>query len=246
MEQHPKLAKIRALLAKAEGTQFEAEAEAYRETALRMMAEYGVEEAMLNEYRPEGSKEEVESRRIEVVGSYALSKAQFYQSVIKAMGGRAVRMVNQRGASKQVIMAYGYPSDLLRAEVLWTSILLQLGTALKNADRPWHVNDRGSIRAFNNAFVIGYFDRVGDRIQEREDRTRQQASQEPTQGTSTELVLVNRQLAVNNQFEKAHPKIRYSQRSTQSPMGFGAGRREGNRANIGGTGLGRAGQRALT
>lgn len=243
MSDNAKLALIRALLAKAEATEFEAEAESFRAKAFELMAQYGVEEAMINNLKPEGAKEAVESRRVVVDGRYALPKARFLQKIVVAMRGRAIRLVSERGASSQVIQVFGFPSDLDRAELLWTSLCLQMYTMVNHAVVPYYESPRG----YRNGLVAGFIETVGQRVKEREAKTRDEAEDASASDTvSVALVLFDRDSAVERAYETAYPRTK----SSSSSFGLGSGgyyegQAHGRKANLGGTGLGRASQTAI-
>ena len=64
--------RIRALLAKAEGTEFPAEAEAFTSKAQELMSRHAIDTAMLTNDRPHDLGSEVRSRRMHIDNPYAL------------------------------------------------------------------------------------------------------------------------------------------------------------------------------
>lgn len=246
MSEHPKLATIRALLAKAESSDYEGEAETYRAKAFQLMAEHGVEQTMLDAHKPVDSRETVVNRFIEVEGKWALAKARFLQRIVVAMRGQAVRYTGASDKARtEIVRVYGYPSDLDRAELLWTSLCLQLYTAVNRTEIPWHIQGyKGEVRAFRNSLVMGFVSEVADRVREREQWAAKSAEQSPA-GSGTALVLADRETAVEAIYRKDNPKIVRNNMRISNERGYEAGQREGRRANIGGTGLGQTGQRAI-
>ena len=125
-----KLTIIRALLAKAEDpATTEHEAEAYNVKASELIAKYGIDAALLAESRPETDK--LIDKRVEILAPYAVDKVTLFYVTLKAFRCEAIRLGSGR---VQVLRVYGYASDIERAELLYTSLLLQANTGL--ARRP--------------------------------------------------------------------------------------------------------------
>jgi len=270
---NPKLKLIRNLLAKAEATQFEHEADEFRSKAFELMAKYGVEEAMLNAHRPEAVREQVDVRLVEVLpGSYLNQRVHLLQQLATALGVENVHYLNskkrrQRRTKWEMRMGVpakpsvkneqktervelvGYPSDMGRVEMLWTSLCLQMATMVGRdpEGRLWAM-DRGQKRAYNNGRVAGFITEVTSRVALREVSAKQQAKQDDRSG-STALVLVDRATAIETFWKARHDPKSFSRSSssfgTSDYDGHAAGRKAGERANIGGTGLGQTEQRAL-
>lgn len=272
-ETNPKLVTILNLLAKAEGTDNQAEADIYRSKAFELMAKFGVDEALLNSHRPEGTRETPVVRVVEVlVGPYQKQRKDFLQKLMTALGCENVYYLNykqKRQRRSKFEMRYnmpkkpavknepetmkvecvGFPSDLDRAEILWTSLVLQMHTMLLDDSKMGWMG-RGEKRSYNNGRVAGFISEVSSRVRLREAATRQEAKQDETTGSSTALVLASREDAVAALWRERHDPKSFSRSSSSfgqsNDYGKEAGRASGRRANIGGTGLGRAEQKGLT
>ena len=83
------LDKIRSLLAKAESTEFEPEAEAFTAKAQELMARYRIDRAVLAAGTA-GDRKEPAARRVAVHDPYASAKATLLSQVADANGCRAV------------------------------------------------------------------------------------------------------------------------------------------------------------
>ena len=118
------LDRARALLAKAEGTDYPAEAQTYAEKAAEMMAHYGVEQAMLAGLL---NADPVESREIALTDPYLMTKAlllkhaavglncaMIYMQTTFRSRGKVIRVEDRRG------VLWGHRSDLERVEFLYT------------------------------------------------------------------------------------------------------------------------------
>jgi hypothetical protein len=129
---------------------------------------------------------------------------------------------------------FGYTSDLDRAELLYTSLLVQMHRATAWAERSLSSYDRRHIRAWRRSFMLGYIRAVVNLVKAAEEAARGQAKAEETPGsTSTALVLVNREVAVKAAYKAAYPQTRQS-KITYSGSGYGDGHAAGQRADLGG------------
>ena len=111
------LAKIRALLSKAEATTFTEEAEAFTAKAQDLMTRYAIDEALLEDSAGEG---EVIARRIHIDNPYAQAKVQLL-STVGAINRVRVVWDEHHGMASVVGMA----ADLQLVEMLFTSLLVQ-------------------------------------------------------------------------------------------------------------------------
>ena len=174
------LSRIRALLAKAESTEFPEEAEALSARAQELMAKYSIDHALLAAQA--GSKEEPGGRRIAVDNPYEGPKATLLNTVAAANRCRAVW-------SKDVglVTVVGYPADLDAVELLFTSLLVQANTAMIRAGGKKDEYGRSRTRAFRQSFLISYAIRIGERLAEAAGHAEQEAVTEAG-GPGTSLV----------------------------------------------------------
>jgi hypothetical protein len=138
------------------------------------------------------------------------------------------------------VHVFGYESDLERTELLYTSLLLQMASALQAASAPGGGRplfmEGGRLKAWNRSFLLGFSSMVTYRLRKAEERAVGEAKKEDetTGRPSTELVLADRSLAVQAQLRKEYPNTRMT-RITSSGRGYGAGQTAGRTADIGGT-----------
>ena len=219
--------KVRKLLAKAEDpTCTPEEAEALNAKAAELMAKYGIERAFAAAGRP-GSDEQV-IKEYDLDATFGEYEARLLAFVMMALRCKPILMA--RGTRVEVV---GYVSDIERAEVLYTSLSLQMASG---AARVRYAERTG--------FLVGFADTVSRRLRDAERRAADEAK--PADGTpGTALVLQSREVAVRDAFAEAYPNVRNSRRRTVNASGYAAGVAAGQRANIGGTGVGGAGRRAL-
>ena len=138
---------------------------------------------------------------------------------------------------------FGYQSDLERAEMLYTSLLVQMAHGLVAAVVPATAR---SVRAWRRSWLLGFTSAVISRVRAAEERAAREAGRtDPAgDGPSTAVVLADRSLVVRRHCEEAYPVTR-KLRITYSGNGYRSGYAEGERADIGGKRL-RPGNRALS
>lgn len=226
---NPKLATIQALLAKAENpATSEAEAELARTRAMEMMAKYGVDEALLSDGQP--SRDGIADRNIDLPNPWSMSRVRLMCFTAQSVGCKAVHMGVQGNVRR--VHVVGYESDIQRAEILYTSLVLQMIGGLNAQVVPYGVR---SARAWRNSWTIGFIERVIERLEAIERAARAAASGETSAtGRSGELVLADRDAMVQAAYRREHPNAR-SSRGSYSGSGYGDGAAAGNRADIGGT-----------
>lgn len=162
------LSKIRALLAKAESTEFAEEAEALSARAQQLMAKYSIDHALLA--AETGRKEDPGGRRIAVDNPYEGPKVSLLQAVAQANRCRVVW-------SRQVglVTVIGFPPDLEAVELLFTSLLVQANTAMLRAGAKRDSAGRSRTRAFRQSFLVAYAVRIGERLTDATGQAEQEA-----------------------------------------------------------------------
>jgi hypothetical protein len=123
----PILERIRALLAKAESTTFEAEAIAFTAKAQQLMTRHAIDAAVLAG-QTHGKGEGPGAIRVPVDNPYVNVKSLLLQTVAEA--GRCRSLIHGRLGLSTVV---GLAEDLVAVEMLFTSLLVQAQTALAGA-----------------------------------------------------------------------------------------------------------------
>jgi hypothetical protein len=233
------LERVRKLLAKAEavGTT-PAEAEAFTAKAAELMARYGIDRALLAAARPETDKPG--DRVIDIANPWARVQAHLLCGLASAM--RCQCVVLPRSGSGSRIHVFGYVSDIERADVLYTSLLVQMWQGLAAADVPaWS----RSPRAWRRSWLLGFATAVVSRVRAAEQQAAAHATAPAAEsGSRTALVLADRRLVVKRAIEQAYPQTRKT-RLTYSGSGYGTGYAKGQQADLGGPRLTGTGPRAL-
>ena len=234
------LDRVRKLLAKAEDEGCTpAEAEALTAKAAELMARYGIDRALLGALHPETDKPA--DRKFGFDRPWADVKAHLLAAVATALRCQCVQTQTAEGTRLHV---FGYASDLERAEILYTSLLVQMARALAREPVPAAGN---SAKAWRRSWMLGYCSAVVARVRAAEEAAVASAPGTPDPaggGQSAALVLADRSLVVRHQVTAAYPRLRKA-RVTYSGGGYGDGYREGQKADIGGAKLRSRGTAAL-
>ncbi|MDQ6613772.1 MAG: DUF2786 domain-containing protein [Actinomycetota bacterium] len=198
------LVKVRALLAKAESTDFEEEAVALTAKAQELMARSAIDQAMVS---GGDSSEAPRGRRVGIDDPYALGRANLLAAVARANRCRSVWM-DRYGFTT----VFGFPSDLDIVDVLYTSLLVQAVRAMTAAGkRAGRSPDRSRTRAFRQSFLISFSGCIGERLQAATTVATEEAA--AVHGGALLPVLAGRSAAVEDAFAAMFPRVGTDQRS---------------------------------
>jgi hypothetical protein len=164
------LDRVRALLAKAESTEYPREAEALTAKAQQLIALHSIDEALLAG-GPGGDAPQ--AIRIGVDAPYEEAKAGLLAAVAAANRSRAV-WSRELGHSTVV----GFPADLEAVELLYTSLLVQSATALAHADGERSAKRGARTRSFRQSFLAAYAARIAERLTKAAETTTQEVAEE--------------------------------------------------------------------
>lgn len=218
------LAKIRALLAKAESTDFDAEAETFTAKAQELMTRHRIDRATLEADAP--SEGEAIGRRLGVDPPYARAKFMLVGGIARANSCRAVW-------SKAFGFAtvFGYPEDVDAVEELYTSLLVQATTALQREGSRDRLDGPGSTRRFRRSFLIGFAYRISERLREANEETVRTVADET--GRDLVPILDSRERAAEEAMNATHSNIKGMSISITDGEGYEAGTRLADRADLG-------------
>ncbi len=152
---HPKWQQVRALLAKAESTDFGPEADALVAKAQQLISKYALER-LVGAQDSHDETSEPATRRIWLDRPYLAAKAALVGEVASA--NRCRSAFAQR---HQFSIVVGEDADLDAVELLVTSLLLQADTAMFVHGR---TSARGRSRSFRRSFLMAYATRIGERL----------------------------------------------------------------------------------
>ncbi|KRF19140.1 hypothetical protein ASG90_03535 [Nocardioides sp. Soil797] len=228
---HPMLAKIRKLLAKAENdATTPEEAELYTARAARLIADYGIDQALLAADLPESDV--VGDRVVRLDAPYARDKAELLSAVGMRLRCRAVHMTERTPeGTRFAVHLFGHESDLARADLLFTSLLMQASTWLSRAPVPGRENKA----AFRRSWLAGFRLAISRRLEDSERRAESKAAdQAQRQGRSVGLVLADRSVEVDQVLHDTYPRLGKARARQLSGSGMTGGWAAGQRADLGG------------
>ncbi|MFE9998796.1 DUF2786 domain-containing protein [Streptomyces avermitilis] len=214
------LARIRALLAKAEATGFPQEAEALSAKAQELMTRHSIDEALLASRAP--GKDAPGACRIGVDPPYETAKAVLLDAVAGANRCRAV-WNDSLGFSTVV----GFEPDLEAVELLYTSLLVQATAAMTKAEAAQRAGGRKRTKTFRQSFLAAYAHRIGDRLADV-------AQGQATQAEGELLpVLAARDVAVADHLEQMFPEtVTTRLRGVSDAAGWEQGAAAADRAQV--------------
>ncbi|WP_141576475.1 DUF2786 domain-containing protein [Actinomadura sp. WMMA1423] len=217
------LVRVRALLAKAESTEFPEEAEALSARAQELMARHSIDHALLA--AETGDLGGPDGRRIAVDSPYDAPKAVLLTVVAEANRCRAI-WHRELGFSTVL----GFPADLAAVEILFTSLLVQATSAMVNAGPRRDARGRSRTRSFRHAFLNAYAVRIGERLRGAADRAAADAG-----GKDLLPVLAARDQAVDQAVDTMFPDLAKGRAGSVSNYeGWLAGRAAADLASLNG------------
>jgi hypothetical protein len=214
------LARVRALLAKAESTEFPEEAEALSAKAQELMNRHAFERALLDvtEHKPQTAT----SRRIWLDSPYVDAKAQLVHCIAQANRCRAV----QYGTLGFVALV-GETMDLEITELLATSLLVQATKAMVAEGSQISRAGVSRTRSFRQSFLVAYAVRIGERL-----KTASTAAHDPVEDPRLLPVLADRSRVVDETFRQMFAHTVSKPVSVHNGAGWHAGRAAADRADL--------------
>ncbi|MGI8696537.1 MAG: DUF2786 domain-containing protein [Mycobacteriales bacterium] len=215
------LARVRALLAKAESSDFPDEAEALSAKAQELMTRHALHGAVTD--HAAGRTPTPAPRRIWLDAPYVGAKSLVVSAVAEA--NRCVTVLFERLGFVSVI---GTGADLSSVELLSTSLLVQATRAMLRADAPAPRYGQNRTRSFRQSFLVAYAGRIGERLTE----TTVAATAEVARDERLLPVLAARSHAVQAKLHELHPHLISKSVGVTNPAGWGAGRAAADLARL--------------
>jgi Protein of unknown function (DUF2786) len=205
------LAKVRSLLAKAESTEFEEEANALSAKAQELMSRYALDHALVDHAR--GVRQEATLIRIWLDNPYLTPKALLVDAVASANRCRTLL-----AAEVGYVTVIGDDLDLRLVELLTTSLLVQGTRAMLAAGAQLTRNGTSRTRSFRQSFLVAYAGRIGERL-----RTANRTGVADADDGRLLPVLSERTRAVDDLIERQFPNLVPKKVSVSNAAGWGAG-----------------------
>lgn len=248
------LTKVRMMLAKAESTPFEEEADAFTAAAQKLMARHSIDRAMLDDAeratRRVGGPSAI---RLGIDRPYEAAKFSLLAAVARA--NRCQAIWHQGFGFGTVV---GFEVDLRAVELLQASLLVQAISSMRAQGSRTNRFGESRTRSFRRSFLTGFAHRIGERlaIATQEETVKMAGELEgashtgtgpdgvsrtgtgrgaasPT-GTELVRVLADREEAVEEAVAERFPRLRSMRsRAAIDPEGWHSGRAAAERAQLG-------------
>lgn len=214
------LARVRALLAKAESTQFPEEAEALSAKAQELMNRHAFERAVLD--ADEHRKQTAASTRLWLDAPYVDAKSHLVAAIAETNRCRSV-FYPRFG----FVALVGEPMDLEITELLVTSLLVQATRAMVAEGSQIARSGTSRTRSFRQSFLVSYALRIGERLEKAGAR-----AHDPVEDERLLPVLAERSQVVEETFEKMFSNLVEKSATVTNGAGWDAGRAAADRADI--------------
>jgi hypothetical protein len=209
------LRRVRGLLAKAESTEHEEEADALTAKAQELMTRHSIERALADTRQPTRSTPAV--RRLWLDNPYLAAKSLLVTAVADANHCRSV--LSESWGFATII---GHDADLDVVELLTTSLLVQATRAMTLAGSHSTRAGTSRTRSFRQSFLVAFASRIGERLRQSAGTT-EAAADASHEGTLLP-VLAARIRAVDDRLDEMFPQLRRRDVSVSNYAGWGAGR----------------------
>jgi hypothetical protein len=217
------LARVQALLAKAEATEFEHEAEAFSAKAQELVSRHSLER-LLAQSSGERSDEQPVVRRLWIDAPYVFPKAMLVHVVADANRCRSV--VSESLGFCTVV---GHATDLDAVAMLVPSLLVQAHAAMAKCGRQSDRSGTSRTRSFRQSFLLAYADRIGERLRASDD----DAAKDSGRGGELVPVLARHRERVDATCEQLFPQLSSKGGAIGNAQGWAAGRQAADAALLG-------------
>jgi hypothetical protein len=216
------LRRVRALLAKAEATDYPEEADALTAKAQQLMARHSIEDSVAAKNAQQRDQPIV--RRIWLDAPYVDPKSSLVSAVARANRCRSIFT-----GGWGFVTLVGFPTDVQAVELLTTSLLVQASRAMTATGSRV---ERGvsRTRSFRRSFLLAYAARIGERLDEAAAVTAQEADAEF--GGALVLVRTARDDDVTREVERLFPSLVFRTSMISNYAGWYAGQTAADLAEL--------------
>jgi hypothetical protein len=225
------LARVRALLAKAESTEFSEEAELFFAKAQELMSRYSLERAVVDAVGEAGAAIQTGGRRVWLDNPYLSPKSMVVNAVATANRCRAV-FLKDLG----FVTVVGEETDTEIVEMLATSLLVHASRSMLAEGSRQGSERQSRPRSFRQAFLVAYAQRISERLSEAAAHAQDDVASSLADGGggAGQLVpvLAARDEAVAVRMAEYFPRVVTRRVSVSNSAGWAAGRAAADLANL--------------
>lgn len=229
------LARISALLTKAENTDNAHEAEAYMAAAQRLATTTSIDLAVARAHSATRTRAQTPTQRTVTIGTAGTRGLRNYVQLFVVIG--AANDVKCDVASNSTfVLAYGFAEDIDATHALYASLVHQMVKASTAYLKTGEHRPTPTITARLN-FHLAFGARVGQRLAEAREEARQEATLRTEDAPGTAIALRNKDLELKSFYSRAS-QARGTWRASSASAGYSsaarrAGDRAGRRARLG-------------
>lgn len=223
-ERAKNLARVRALLAKAESTTFEEEADALTAKAQELITKYALDDLLAGASESADVRPGIGTRPLRLHPPYVSAKASLVDAVAGANRCRAIF-----SPAENLVTLVGAAGDLEAVDLLTTSLLTQAELAMRRhrGERAW--DGSSTTKSFRRAFLLSFAVRIRERLREASAT----AVAESADRDRLLPVLTRHTADVDRRVRELYPYLAKGRRTTVSNgAGWAAGRAAADRANL--------------
>lgn len=223
MRETEALDKARKLMAKAEGTDNEQEADLFFNAAIELLAKYGLDQALLD--AKADTQEKPGKRIFRFYGAHKADQRGLWTVVAKYNRCVAIQSSEKIGGRyEQVMVLVGFEADIDIVEMIYTSLKLQVDQRLARI-RSYNA---ARTRSARTRYFAGFTLAIRDRLEAAQAQAKAEVAKQP----GTDLVLRDRSLAVQHEFKNLFPNTRNLSRRVSMDSHYESGYSHGQRANL--------------
>jgi hypothetical protein len=217
------LARVQALLAKAEATDFDEEADALAAKAQELVSRHALDRLLAQAVFGR-SGERPQTRRLWLDAPYVFPKAMLVHVVADANRCRSV-VSESLGCCTLV----GSAGDLDAVEVLVPSLLVQAHVAMGRCGRQSGPSGTFRTRSFRQSFLLSYAQRIGERLRSADE----QAAASSGHGGELVPLLARHREQVDAACDELFPETVAKASTANNAQGWCAGRAAADQARFG-------------
>jgi hypothetical protein len=222
------LAKVRALLAKAESTDYAEEAEALSGKAQQLISRYSLDRLVAEAAASGKDTTTIVGRRLWLDAPYVSAKANLVAQVAHA--NRCSTVLAEKLGFTTVA---GTATDIDAVEVLSTSLMVQADTAMLRAGRLVDRDGTSRTASYRRSFLLAYAHRIGERLAEA-DQAAGATVAESTGGGALVPVLRDHGERVEAALAEMFPHVVHKRTSVGNWQGWAEGRAAADQARLSG------------
>lgn len=235
MSQEKWMDKIEKLLAKANRAGSQEEADTFYGKAQELMAKWSIDEAMLQ--KSGKSHDELITEHV------TMKRSGLYRTFVELWSAVArnndvkILVYSPSKFREPGVDLIGWKSDVEKVKMLWQSLMIHSQRERNNAIPDWmKQQDRWSnsaeVARFRKSFMVGYANRIGQRLAEARRRVQQEATDADT-SSGVALAIRDRSAAVQDYFDAIPKGKARTSRMKIDAAGHASGREAADRADLG-------------